>query len=215
MRLPSHRGAVRDRRSPGTLAGAGLEVTPVGNAERKAVADRFLYEMGLLDELRKYGEPHIVGSYTMDVMAWDDLDIDVENDSMSMARLYELTAFVTARFSPVWYEAKQETDDRGRAVWFHGFETTVLGERWNIDLWFFDAATIAEAEQYCRAIADRIDGSRHLKGAIMQIKEDLIREGVYGSEGHTSRDVYRAVLDVGVCNTEEFLLEYVSGAWQR
>ena len=51
---------------------------------RKEQADFILYKCGLLDELKKYGCPHIIGSYRMDMMAWNDLDIDVENSGMSL-----------------------------------------------------------------------------------------------------------------------------------
>ena len=46
--------------------------------EIKANADRILYEFGLLDRLNKIGNAHIIGSYRMDMMAWNDLDIDIE-----------------------------------------------------------------------------------------------------------------------------------------
>ena len=54
------------------------------NTDRKRAANHFLYECGLLDELNKYGTPHIIGSYRMDLMAWNDLDIDIENGNMSL-----------------------------------------------------------------------------------------------------------------------------------
>lgn len=44
----------------------------------------------------------------MDMMAWNDLDIDVENDKMSLDKLYSLTDYIIKTFHPVWYEAKQE-----------------------------------------------------------------------------------------------------------
>ena len=48
------------------------------NAERKRIADKILYDMGLWERLSKIGAPHIIGSYKMDIMAWNDLDIDIE-----------------------------------------------------------------------------------------------------------------------------------------
>jgi len=49
---------------------------------RKEQADYFLYECGLLDELKKYGSPHIIGSYKMDLMVSNDLDVDIENQDI-------------------------------------------------------------------------------------------------------------------------------------
>ena len=42
------------------------------NLERKRQADEFLYKFRLLNKLKEYGEPHIIGSYAMDMMAWND-----------------------------------------------------------------------------------------------------------------------------------------------
>ena len=47
--------------------------------KRKEQAEAILYNSGLLTELEKYGRPHIIGSCRMDMMAWNDIDIDIEN----------------------------------------------------------------------------------------------------------------------------------------
>ena len=51
-------------------------------------ANRILYDLGLMNELNKYGKPHLIGSVKMDLTAWEDLDIDIENESMSLDKLY-------------------------------------------------------------------------------------------------------------------------------
>ena len=63
-------------------------------------ADKILYDCGLLDMLRECGTPHAVGSYQMDMMAWNDLDIDIENDGMDMRKLYRLTGRILETFRP-------------------------------------------------------------------------------------------------------------------
>ena len=45
---------------------------------RKETADYLLHDCGLLAELTKYGKVHPIGSYRMDMMAWNDLDLDVK-----------------------------------------------------------------------------------------------------------------------------------------
>ena len=175
----------------------------MNNSERKAKADRILYEFGLLRKLEEMGTPHIIGSYRMDMMAWNDLDIDIENESMSLNKLYELSAFIMSTFKPVWYEAKEEINEAGKRVWFQGFETMITGELWNIDLWFFDAQTIAEAEKYCDDIA--LNTNQEQKEIIVDIKSDLITRGLYSFEKYKSTDVYKAVLKGNVKNTDDFL----------
>ena len=182
------------------------EILQMKSDEIKANADRIIHEFGLLKKLKEVGKTHIIGSYRMNMMAWNDLDIDIENQNMSLEMLYELTAFIIERFHPVWYEGKQEINDKGKKVWFLGFETIITGELWNVDLWFFDRDTIRDAEAYCDNIAQNT--SRMQKDTIIQIKNDLISMGLYSDTKFRSIDVYKAVMEKHVKNTEEFLVLY-------
>ena len=175
----------------------------LNNIDRKTNADRILYEYGLMKKLEEIGEPHIIGSYRMDIMAWNDLDIDIENDTMSLDKMYDLSTFIINTFHPVWYEAKEEVND-GKKVWFHGFETTITGELWNVDLWFFDKETISDAEKYCDNISNNTNQTQ--KDIIVSIKSELISRGLYSFEQYKSIDVYKAVLETNVKNVNEFLL---------
>ena len=175
----------------------------MNNTERKKNADRLLYEFGLLEKLEEYGTAHIIGSYRMDMMAWNDLDIDIENDTMSLDKLYTLSSYIINTFSPIWYEAKEERTPEGKRVWFHGFETKILGELWNVDLWFFDKETIRQAGLYCDSIASK--ASPMQKSIIIDIKNELIARGLYSFEQYKSIDVYKAVIDCNIKTTDEFL----------
>lgn len=173
---------------------------------RKETADFLLHDCGLLAELMKYGKVHPIGSYRMDMMAWNDLDLDVENDDMSLEKLHCLTSFILKKFQPVWYEAKEEIASDGKTVWFHGFETMITGQLWNVDIWFFDKAKIEDAVEYCDSIAQRATPEQ--KQQIVAIKEELIRRGLYSFEAYRSIDVYRAVTELGITTPERFLSEY-------
>lgn len=176
------------------------------NKTRKETADYFLYDCGLLDELNKYGKVHPIGSYRMDMMAWNDLDLDVENDDMSLEKLHRLTAFIIERFQPTWYEAKEEINADGKRVWFHGFETVMTGELWNIDIWFFDKAKIEDTTRYCDTVARNATAEQ--KRSIVAIKEALISRGLYTFDQYRSIDVYKAVTEMGVEDIETFLTKY-------
>lgn len=173
---------------------------------REKQADSILYDRGLLAALKQYGTPHTVGSYRMKMMAWNDLDIDVENDAMSLEKLHKLTAFILRTFHPVWYEAKEEVTDEGKTVWFHGFETVIGGELWNVDIWFFDKETIKKAEEYCDRIAAHTSEAE--KQAITRIKQELIARDLYGFDRFHSKQVYEAVTEKHILTAEEFLDVY-------
>ena len=178
----------------------------MNRAKRKKQADRILYEFGLLEKLKDYGAPHIVGSYRMDMMAWNDLDIDIENDHVTVDSLYDLSQYIIKTFRPVWYEAKEAQDESGKTVWFHGFETTITGELWNVDLWFFDKNKIEKAKKYCDNIKERMTPEQ--KEASVSIKKELISRNLYSFDKYKSMDVYEAVLEHQVKNAKEFLTLY-------
>ena len=176
------------------------------NTHHKAQADRILYEFGLMERLEQIGKPHIIGSYRMDMMAWNDLDLDVENDDMSLEKLYCLTSFILEKFQPVWYEAKEGITPDGKTVWFHGFETMITGQLWNVDIWFFDKSKIEAATDYCDSIVRQTTPEQ--KQQIVAIKEELIRCGLYSFEAYRSVDVYRAVTELGITTPEQFLRQF-------
>ncbi len=171
----------------------------------RAAAENIMNQGGLLKMLEKYGVPHVIGSYAMDLMVARDLDIDIENSNMSLKKLHELTAYILEKFSPVWYEAREEVTEEGKTVWFHGFEVYIGGERWNFDLWFFDADAIERAEAYCAAIAEQTRQNPEARKAILKIKAGLIERDLYSFEQYRSVDVYESVLKKGVRDVDSFL----------
>lgn len=168
-------------------------------------ANHILFDLGLLNELNKYGKSHIIGSYRMDLMAWNDLDIDIENDFMSLDKLHNLTEFILSNFDPTWYEAKEKINEQGNKVWFHGFEFYLNDELWNVDIWFLDKDSIKKAENYCNDISNRIKNNEQLKNAIIELKQELISRNLYSFDKYTSMDVYDAVLNKGIMNVDEFI----------
>lgn len=170
-------------------------------------ADKLLYDFGLLNELNNYGTPHIVGSYAMDLMAWNDLDIYVSNELMTTEKLYELTSFILNTFHPLWYEAKKDVID-GKTAWFHGFETEILGELCNVDIWFFNNATITKALDFSKSIKQKLIVTPELKEVVINIKQSLIENEQYGFDKFSSMDVYSAVFEDNVRSNKDFIEKY-------
>ena len=125
---------------------------------------------------------------------------------MSLEKLYCLTSFILEKFQPVWYEAKEGITPDGKTVWFHGFETMITGQLWNVDIWFFDKSMIEATTDYCDSIVRQTTPEQ--KRQIVAIKEELIRRGLYSFEVYRSIDVYRAVTELGITTPERFLSEY-------
>lgn len=111
-------------------------------------------------------------------------------------------------FHPLWYEAKEEVNDEGKRVWFHGFHVLIDGELWNVDLWFFDTETITKAETYCDGISSAVQKFPVYRERIFRIKDALRAKGLYGFYQYSSMDVYRAVLEFGVQDSEELIAKF-------
>lgn len=150
--------------------------------ERKIKANKILFDMGLCERLAQIGKPHVIGSYWMDMMAWNDLDIDIENQHMSKEKLYDLTSYILNTFQPLWYEAKEEVNDE---------------------------ETIEKAEKYCDKITDMSSKQPGSRDIILKMKQELIELNQYGFYQYASMDVYRAVLEQGIKSTKDLLEKYV------
>lgn len=106
-------------------------------------AEHLLHGCGLLDVLRRYGEPVVTGSCSMDMMAWNDLDLYVvENDSI-FAQWFALAHAVCDALQPVKVEVQREP---GKL--FLGMETEITGTRWNVDVWGKDRTGVEASKAY-------------------------------------------------------------------
>lgn len=171
---------------------------------RISEADKILYEHKLLSLLENYGKPYIVGSYRMDLMSWNDIDIYVDSDTMSHKKLYNLSNEIFDKFIPTWFEGKGVPTGE-RTDYFIGFETEILGDLWNIDIWFFSGEAINNTLKFNDEIAEKIRKNPVLKEIIINIKTQLQSRNEYGSE-YTSVDVYNAVINQNVKDINEFYM---------
>ena len=168
-------------------------------------ADVLLRQTGLLDTLRRFGEPVIVGSYAMDAMAWNDLDvyIDLAGD------YHEMAAAVIAVLKPYRYDG---FCDRQTGAQFAGMETVITGERWNIDIWVRSRSEIDAAVERNRAMKAQFDARPEVREAVLRIKQELIGMGMYGFDKgkrhYHSPEIYEAVLEKGVRTVGELLEMY-------
>ena len=171
----------------------------------KQEANQLLHDTGLLKLLEKYGEPHVTGSYLIDLMTWRDLDITVVNNQPSPDILFALVHDVNTCVKPHRFDGVCRDGH-----YFFGCETQIIGESWNIDIRFRSMAEHTKALQYCDSIKQRIAVAPSLGKAIVEIKQALIRLNMYGLEKHPerhyhSREIYDAVLNDGILTAEDFI----------
>lgn len=166
-------------------------------------ADALLRKTGLMDVLNGYGEAAIVGSYAMDAMAWNDLDVYIALDG----DFHEMAGAAMRAVQPVRFDG---FCDAGRQ--FLGMETVITGERWNIDVWIRTVAEMEDALAKNRAMKRRFDAQPEARQAMLDIKRALIARGMYGFDKgkrhYHSPEIYDAVLEKGVRTVDELLEAY-------
>ena len=169
-------------------------------------ADDLMYNHGLLKLLKKYGDVHIVGSYRMGIMTWNDIDFYMDKSGLNTQNYYNLTSDIVKEMMPSCFNGEINIKN-GMA--FMGFETKISEERWNIDIWWKDKAEIDNSLAYANDIVQLIQKRPELKEAVMKIKQELIMRGLYGfdkgKKHYHSKEIYDAVFNEGIVTTEQFL----------
>lgn len=167
----------------------------------KQEADHLLYDQGLYSILEDYGHPIIAGSYAYDLMTWHDLDIYFDGD-FDREAFFDLGYQITATFNA--YKAFF-TDNRGRSpdglYWGIRLGDLQAGA-WKIDIWHLSDRDYQDQVRYCDVIKNALtDDTRR---AIIEIKSHFCMKPGY-RDTITSDDIYKAVLEHGVRNLEQFL----------
>ena len=168
-------------------------------------ADDILYHKGLFETLRKYGIPHIHGSYVLDLMTWRDLDIYLESQPVSTSAFFELGKELVDLLHPVKMSYRNEKEGKNKDLPTGLYWGIYLGDErqgaWKIDIWSIKKSELKERLRYCEILKRRLTSMTRNK--ILQIKSQCWKDTAYRRSFH-SADIYTAVLDNGVCGYEEF-----------
>ena len=171
----------------------------------RACFARTIWQRGL-ELLGKYGEVSIVGSYGMNIMTWNDLDFYIDKSSLNTANYYGLASEILEKFVPGHFDGAFHMEKESA---FLGFETSISGDRWNVDIWWKSQTEINDSIAYANDIARLTGENPTLKNAVITIKQDLISRRLYGfdkgKKHYHSKEIYDAVFHEGILTTEQFL----------
>jgi len=163
-------------------------------------ADNLLYHQGLYSIIEAYGQPFIAGSYAYDLMTWRDLDIYFTGDFDLEAFFnlgYKITALLKAYKSFF-------TDNRGckpDGLYWGIRLGDIQAGAWKIDIWHLSEQDYQDQVQYCEMIKNSL--TEETRNAIIEIKSHFCMKPGY-RDTITSDDIYKAVLEHGVRNVEQF-----------
>jgi hypothetical protein len=168
-------------------------------------ADEVLYSRGLFRLLSEYGTVHLTGSYSMNLMTWRDLDIYLESPALSLPDWFTLGGKIAFLLQPARMHFRNELIGQTEGLpkgYYWGIHLNPGQETaWKIDIWTVDPEQCQTLLAYCETFHSKLtQPTRH---TIMEIKNQCCRDPQY-RRTFFSRDIYRAVLENGVTNLEEF-----------
>ena len=171
----------------------------------KSEADIILHDHGVMETLRRHGEPVVRGSYALDTMACADLDIYLICDSPDPAGFFSLGREILALLQPIRLDYHNNLTSHWpqfpRGLYWGVRTDHNLSRSWKLDIWCLDPA----GAQACLDSASELRQAitPELRQVILEIKSHLCNHPAYGIR-FSSMDIYNAVLDRGVCCTAEF-----------
>ena len=168
-------------------------------------ADEILYKKDLLSILKKFGAPHITGSYSLNLMTWRDLDIYLETEKITEEDFFILGKEINNALAPVKMSYRNERIVQTEGLPVGLYWGIYLGNErkgaWKIDLWAVDSKECRQRLKFCDDIAAQLTpASREL---IMGIKSECWQDPEY-RRSYSSKDIYEAVFKGQVKNASEF-----------
>jgi len=164
-----------------------------------------MLESGLLTLLARYGEPYVIGSHSLRLMTWRDLDIHLVQARMDLQAFFALGGELAALLKPHRMHFRDETvvgtPGLPRGLYWGIYLGDEKAGAWKIDVWATDREDFEAVRRFNDGIASRL--TSETRAAILAIKSACWQHPQY-RRGFTSADVYAAVLDRGVRDVDAF-----------
>jgi len=175
------------------------------DARLRAEADRLLAS-GLRDALDAFGAVHIMGSYSLQLMVWRDLDIHIVRRQIGKREFFDLGGRIADAVHPAKMHYRNEhvmqTAGLPRGLYWGVYLGDERAGAWKIDVWMSDEAGFAASRDFQERVRSGLTDDR--RRAILQIKSAVWTHPEY-RRGFSSADIYRAVIEEGVRDATEFL----------
>ncbi|MBD7938880.1 nucleotidyltransferase domain-containing protein [Cytobacillus sp. Sa5YUA1] len=167
--------------------------------KRKDCANQILKDLSLLERWSRIGEVYVVGAYAYDLMVDYDIDIEVFCDKPSANQVFTMLAEVADHPQIVDITYHNYLNESFNGLYFKILFKNDDLEVWNIDMWLFPkrhkgplSRDLVKDMQYSLTDESRTH--------ILSIKEELSKRDLTCP----SIFVYRAVLEDGIENSEQF-----------
>ncbi|MDQ0185370.1 nucleotidyltransferase domain-containing protein [Cytobacillus sp. FSL R5-0569] len=167
--------------------------------KRKERAKQILKELSLLERWSRIGEVYVVGAYAYDLMVDCDIDIEVFCDEPNANQVFSMLAEIVDHPQVVDIKYHNYLNESFNGLYFKILYKYDNLEVWKIDMWLFPKShkgplfrDLVKEMQYSLTHESRTH--------ILSIKEELSKRELT----YPSIFVYRAVLEDGIINSEQF-----------
>jgi len=164
-------------------------------------AEKILKDLNLIEVLKKYGVPKIVGSYALELMSWPDIDIVVITEPnykhyLNLVNyLFEKEDIYSLNLQDF---RKSIYPDRPQGIYCGISYIVKPNTFWKIDVWFFPDVKAFDVINEVKSKLTDIN-----RAIILKIKNEM-REKIKHGKEISGIDVYKAVLENGVRDLEGF-----------
>lgn len=176
----------------------------IKEAELHAEAERLLAS-GLRTVLDSYGDVHVVGSYALRLMVWRDLDIHIVRSDFHPRGFFDLGGKLAELLKPAKMHYRDEfvmrTPDLPRGLYWGVYLGDERKGAWKIDIWASDEKGFQAATRHDAWLRPAL--TDEVRKNILRVKSAVWTDPRY-RKSFSSLDVYRAVIERGVQDTEGF-----------
>jgi len=167
-------------------------------------AEQIITDLDIVHFLNTFGKVDIVGSYALELMSWEDIDIVVtcspHNEYLfkSIEYLFQLPNI----YSLPWIQdfRKSIHTDRPQGLYLQATYLIPPETFWKIDIWFLPDNHFSSHKKVNEIKAKLTDKNKQI---ILTIKNEM-KDGLVKGKEISGIDVYTAVLDHNVKNLSEF-----------
>ncbi|RJP47491.1 MAG: hypothetical protein C4584_00360 [Armatimonadetes bacterium] len=157
----------------------------------------------LLEELSKYGKVTVVGSMALGLMTWRDIDIEVQGD-ISKDDYFEIARYIfnQHKLNDIRLADYRKDYNPGhqKGLYINVRAWANETDKWKLDVWFILPGE-SKLDEYYRKTKEKLNIEKI--NAILFIKNAVCQNPKY-RKVYSSVDIYKAVLDEGVTNLDQF-----------
>jgi len=114
------------------------------SSKTRIVASKLLEEKNIIKTLSKVGEPLLVGSYALDLMLDEDIDIVVKTNTPKLSAIDAINSFIAVEVAQK-YEfgdfVRYSRNNRPKGYIVNLLITEYANIKWEIEIWFFTEVT--------------------------------------------------------------------------